>query len=277
MAEKAKIVEDALEGYLSLSGAPERLREAMRYSVFSGGKRFRPILVIATAESIGSKAKDVLPTACGIELIHTYSLIHDDLPAMDDDDVRRGKLTCHKAFDEATAILAGDALLTLGLELVARQAEVGTPPGIVLEVLKMVAEAAGAAGMVGGQMMDIEYMDKQRVNPAILDYIHAHKTGALIRCCVASACILCEADTETTQNLIRYGEALGLAFQVVDDILDAESGKRENASYPAVYGIEESKNVARALRDIAHDNISFLGENGWVLRELADFVVSRKI
>jgi geranylgeranyl diphosphate synthase type II len=226
----------------------------MRYSVFAGGKRLRPVLVIAGAEAVGGTAERVMPTACALEMIHTYSLVHDDLPAMDNDDFRRGVPTNHKVFGEAIAILAGDALLTLAFRLVAdnaRTADLGAIQAVVADV----AEAAGHAGMVAGQVADLEAEGRQ-VGAATLDYIHVHKTGALIRTSLRVGAMLCGATAEQVRALSVAGANLGLAFQIVDDILDVvasseELGKtagkdqiQQKATFPAIHGIEASRGRA---------------------------------
>jgi len=268
------------------TAAPPRIHEAMRYSVLAPGKRLRPILVIAGAEAVGGHAEAVLDTACALELIHAYSLIHDDLPAMDDDDYRRGRLTNHKVFGEAMAILAGDALLTLAFRLVAENAA-RVAPGAVGMVVAEVADAAGTDGMVGGQVVDIESEGKV-ISGEMLDYIHLHKTAALIRVALRVGAVLAGGREEVVDAISRAGEALGLAFQIVDDILDvegnlAELGKtagsderKQKATYPSLHGLPASKARARDLIEETKRLLVPLGPAAEPIRALADFVLERR-
>jgi len=265
---------------------PARVHEAMRYSVLAPGKRLRPILVIAGAEAAGGRAADVLDTACALELIHAYSLIHDDLPAMDDDDYRRGRLTNHKVFGEAMAILAGDALLTLAFRLIAQNAARVAPAAVGLVVAE-VADAAGTDGMVGGQVVDIESEGKV-ISGEMLDYIHLHKTAALIRVALRVGAVLAGGREEVVDAISRAGEALGLAFQIVDDILDvegnlAELGKtagsderKQKATYPSLHGLPASKARARDLIEETKRLLTPLGPAAEPIRVLADFVLERR-
>lgn len=287
LRERARLVDDALERYLPHEEMrPQVLHRAMRYSTLSGGKRLRPVLVIAGAEAVGGKAETVLPTACGIELIHTFSLIHDDLPAIDNDTLRRGRPTCHVQFGEAVAILAGDALFATAFELIARNVETA-PAERVVQVLHVIAEASGTRGMVGGQMVDIESEGKQ-VDAETLEYIHRHKTAALIRASVVSGAVLAGAEQWQVDALSRYGELTGLAFQIADDLLnvtgdprktgkavgtDAERGK---ATYPALFGIEASRERAYQLVQQAVDALQPFGEKAEPLRAIAYLVVERE-
>ncbi len=288
LAERRRLVDEALERYLPAEDAePATLHRAMRYSVLAGGKRLRPILVVAGAEAVGAAARQVLPTACALELIHTYSLIHDDLPAMDDDDYRRGRLTSHKVFGEAMAILAGDALLTLAFELIARNAAVTADGRLACEVIADVARAAGSQGMVGGQVADLESEGKA-ISAAALDYIHLHKTAALIRASLRAGAMLGGAPPAALAAITAAGERLGLAFQIVDDILDvegtlAELGKtagsdqrKRKATYPALHGLEASRRRARALIEEAKAALAPLGPAAAPISGLADFVYERK-
>lgn len=287
LRERARLVDDALERYLPREETrPQVLHRAMRYSTLSGGKRLRPVLVIAGAEAVGGKAETVLPTACGIEMIHTFSLIHDDLPAIDNDALRRGRPTCHVQFGEAVAILAGDALFATAFELIARNVETA-PAERVVRVLHVIAEASGTRGMVGGQMVDIESEGKQ-VDAETLEYIHRHKTAALIRASVVSGAILAGAEQWQVDILSRYGELTGLAFQIADDLLnvtgdprktgkavgtDAERGK---ATYPALFGIEASRERAYQLVQEAVQALQPFGERAKPLRAIAYLVVERE-
>jgi geranylgeranyl diphosphate synthase type II len=285
---RREAVEDALGRALPPEEAyPPSIHRAMRYSVFAGGKRLRPILVIAGAEAAGGRMEDVLPTACAFELLHTYSLIHDDLPAMDDDDYRRGRLTSHRVFGEAIAILAGDALLTHALGLVGENFARGTVPAAACpRVLVEIAAAAGTAGMIGGQVVDIE-SEGRSVSPQTLEYIHTHKTGALIRAALRVGALLAGAHDATLQALTGYGERLGLAFQIVDDILDVEGtletlGKtagsdrrKKKVTYPDFHGIAASRARAEALCREGREALAPLGEAGGVLASLADFILHR--
>mgnify|MGYP003575035467 CR=1 FL=1 len=286
MKERLAAVDAALDVFLPPeTQRPETLHKAMRYSVFAGGKRLRPILVMAGAEAVGGSAEQVMPTACAMELIHTYSLVHDDLPAMDNDDFRRGVPTNHKVFGEATAILAGDALLTLAFRLVADNVRQTNPSA--LEVVVDIADAAGHDGMVAGQVADLEAEGRQ-VGAETVDYIHAHKTGALIRTSLRVGARLCGATAEQVHTLSVAGADLGLAFQIVDDILDVvasseELGKtagkdqiQQKATYPAIHGLEASRARARALIDEADAALAALGPRAQPIRALGRFILERK-
>lgn len=277
-------VDEALERYLPSVDAspgapcPARLAEAMRYSTLAGGKRLRPVLCLLAAEACGGDPEAALPAACALELVHTYSLIHDDLPAMDDDDLRRGRPTCHKAFDEATAVLAGDGLLTLAFELVARH--VG-PAEAAAACVRELAAAAGPEGMVGGQMADLQAEGRTDGTVEALEAIHRRKTGALLRAPLRMGAIIAGAPPEWVEALDGYGRAVGLGFQVVDDLLDvtgdeAKLGKRVNKdsglgkwTYPAFLGVEASRAKARQLADEAVAALAPLGGRAAVLRALA--------
>jgi geranylgeranyl diphosphate synthase, type II len=288
-AERRRAVDEALDRYLPAATTPPPVvHEAMRYSVFAGGKRLRPILVIAGAEAVGGQMDDVMPTACCFELIHTYSLVHDDLPAMDDDDYRRGRLTNHKVYGEAMAVLAGDALLTHALGLIAVNFGLGkAAPEVFPRVLAEITGAAGTDGMVGGQVVDIQSEGKS-VPPETLDYIHTRKTAALIRGALRSGALLAGAAEPALAGLTAYGNCIGLSFQIVDDILDVEgsletlgktAGKdqqQQKATYPALHGLPASKARAAALTRDAHAALAPFGPSVEPLHALADFIVNRK-
>ncbi|MBI5559770.1 MAG: polyprenyl synthetase family protein [Deltaproteobacteria bacterium] len=286
LSEKSELVNRTLERLLpEPEGYAKNLAGAMRYSVFAGGKRIRPAMVLASTEACGGKVEDAIMAACAFECIHTYSLIHDDLPAMDNDDIRRGKPTCHKAFGEAVAILAGDALLTLAFEAAADS------PGVKMErLLKVVAElarAAGYAGMIGGQVMDMESEGVDVAFP-VLESIHIHKTGALITSAVRCGAIIAGAKKGELEKLTGYGEAVGLSFQIADDILNVEGreeklGKpvrsdkrREKAAYPALVGVVESKRLAEELLRKSLCAIEGFDEKAEPLRAIARFIVERR-
>ena len=265
--------------------APHSIHEAMRYSVFAGGKRIRPILCLEAARIFEANVSAVFYSACAIEFIHTYSLIHDDLPALDNDDLRRGKPTCHKKFGEAVAILAGDALLTLAFETLACAP---TAPDRRVAMTREIAGAAGTVnGMVGGQVADLEAEGKQ-VGPEMLEYIHRSKTAALIRASVTSGALCAGASADDVNRLRGFGETIGWAFQVVDDILDVEessaalgktAGKdiaQQKATYPAVFGLERSHKFAKELADKALGDLKHFGERGDRLRAITEFLVIRR-
>jgi geranylgeranyl diphosphate synthase type II len=288
LTERRQLVDEALAACLPPEDAPpSSVHRAMRYSVMAGGKRLRPILVIAGAEAVGGKAATVMPTACALELIHTYSLIHDDLPAMDDDDYRRGRLTSHKVFGEAIAILAGDALLTHAFRLIAENAARVSDPAVIREVILEVTDAAGTGGMVGGQVVDIESEGKA-VTAETLEYIHLHKTAALIRASLRVGAMLGGARPADVAAIGEAGESLGLAFQIVDDILDvegtlAELGKsagsderKQKATYPALHGIEASRGQARTQIARAKERLATLGPGAVPLGALADYILERR-
>jgi len=279
-------VDAALERLLPPESAlPASIHQAMRYSVFAGGKRIRPILCLETARIFAPEIAAALHPACAIEMIHTYSLIHDDLPALDNDDLRRGKPTCHKKFGEATAILAGDALLTLAFETIG-----ATPiePARCVAIVKEVAGAAGTVnGMVGGQVADLE-AEGRRVAPEMLEYIHKSKTAALIRASVTAGALSAGASAEAVARLRRFGEAIGWAFQVTDDILDVEessaalgktAGKdiaQQKATYPAIHGLQRSHEIAHQLANKAVAELAPYGERAGRLRQVAEFLVIRR-
>jgi len=264
---------------------PQTLHRAMHYSLFAGGKRIRPVLVLAAAEAVGFEASAALNTACAFECLHTYSLIHDDLPAIDNDDLRRGRPTCHKAFGEAAAILAGDALLTAAFGMIAGT---GTRnKSAVLAVIAELSKAAGSIGMIGGQMVDIESEGMDIPFP-VLEYIHIHKTGELILAAVRSGAILGGASKKELSALSKYGRSIGLAFQIADDILDVEGSaaemgkntggdeKKGKATYPAIIGLDESRTRATELVDLALSSLEAFDEKAEPLRAIARYIVARR-
>ncbi|HVP58296.1 MAG TPA: farnesyl diphosphate synthase [bacterium] len=287
MEARRALVDQALERYLPAENTyPENLSQAMRYSVMSGGKRFRPILCIASFEACAGEGDAVVPIACAIELVHTYSLIHDDLPCMDDDDLRRGRPTSHKVFGEAVAVLAGDALLSFAVELVMREGPRLVPPERIVRIVGDLFKAAGPEGMVAGQVVDMASEGKA-ADAETVGFIHRHKTGALIASAARCGAIAAGAIESVIERLSTYGARVGLAFQIVDDVLDVEgkfgglkaaSGldqKKQKMTYPVVFGLEESKAVAARLVREAKDAIAPLGQAGLPLQLLADLVVNR--
>jgi geranylgeranyl diphosphate synthase type II len=280
------VVEAALQELLPPEHAlPTSIHRAMRYSVFAGGKRVRPILCMEAARMFSAEQAGPVHVGCALEFIHTYSLIHDDLPALDNDDLRRGKPTNHKVFGEAIAILAGDALLTLAFQTLALAP---VDPQRRLTILAMVAEAAGTdRGMIGGQVADIEAEGKSS-DKAMLEYIHRAKTAALIRASIVAGAIAAGAERTDVTRLLNFGENIGWAFQVVDDILDVEessaalgktAGKdqaQKKATYPALHGLEVSRDIAADLEAKALKELDFYGERGIRMRQLAQFLVARR-
>ncbi|SJZ85508.1 polyprenyl synthetase family protein [Selenihalanaerobacter shriftii] len=285
---KADIINEALTIYLpAKEEKPKALHQAMGYSVLAGGKRLRPVLTLMVANLLfKKKEEEVLPAAIAIELIHNYSLIHDDLPCMDDDDYRRGKLTNHKVFGEGIAVLAGDALLTYAFELIT-QLEGDFTPKQVIKVTKEVAKGAGHQGMIGGQGADI-VAEGETVSEDELEYIHNHKTGALLKTAVRVGAILGGANNEELTALTTYAHNIGLSFQIIDDILDIvgdeeKLGKdvgsdidRDKATFPAIYGLEESKRMAKDKIQEAKKILSIFGDDAEPLIELADYIVDRE-
>jgi geranylgeranyl diphosphate synthase type II len=282
-------VNRSLEGYLPKSRGPAfRVAEAMHYSLFAGGKRLRPILCLAGAEAVGGDVSEAMPVACALEMIHTYSLIHDDLPAMDDDDLRRGQATCHKKFDEATAILAGDGLLTEAFRIIADAApRFSGREAILLEVLQLVAQAAGYQGMVGGQMLDL-MAEGRKITHKELETVHRMKTGALLTAAVRSGALVGGGSRQEVTQLTDYGEKFGLAFQITDDILDVEGdatemgkavgadAKRQKATYPSLLGQDAAKTWARKIVESAVADLTPLGERAAPLQELARYLLVRR-
>jgi geranylgeranyl diphosphate synthase, type II len=278
-------VEAALDCALPLI-YPEKIYESMRYSLLAGGKRLRPILCLATCELVGGTVEMAMPTACALEMIHTMSLIHDDLPAMDNDDYRRGKLTNHKIYGEDIAILAGDGLLAYAFEHVATQTQ-NVPAHRIVQVIARLGRAVGASGLVGGQVVDLESEGVSDVQEETLTFIHTHKTGALLEACVVSGGILAGATEEEIERLSRYAQNIGLAFQIIDDILDITATQEElgktagkdllakKATYPSLWGLEASKAKAQELVETAKAQLESYGEKAQPLVAIADFITTR--
>jgi geranylgeranyl diphosphate synthase type II len=288
LAERVNRIDAALTRYLPpVDTMPMRLHEAMHYSIFAGGKRIRPVLAIAACEAVGGEMDGILPAACALEMIHAYSLIHDDLPAMDDDDYRRGRLTNHKVYGEATAILAGDALLTDAFALLSGSGgQRNLSADTRLRMLQVLARAAGSAGMVGGQAADMDAEGKI-IDLATVQFIHTRKTGALILASVQVGALAGGADEKELAAITRYGEAAGLAFQIADDILDVvgdqavlgkDIGKdqaRGKATYPSLIGIEQSRQRASELRDLALEALLQMDDRAEPLRAIVRFIIDR--
>jgi len=290
MREDQRLVEEALERLLpGANMPPTAIHEAMRYSVFAGGKRFRPILLMESCRVVGGEVEKAIPAAAAMEMIHTYSLIHDDLPCMDDASLRRGKPTCHTRFGEAIATLAGDGLLTLAFEVLAcEQTRVGIPAEVALEVTSLIAHAAGVAGMVGGQVLDIQHTgNATTVTREELFAMHHLKTGALIEASVTAGALIGGATPTQRESLARFGRNIGLAFQIADDLLDVEGavtslGKdiaadaaQDKVTFPAVFGITSSRQMAADSLQLALEALQGFGEEAEYLRSLARFVVAR--
>lgn len=290
LQEKATLVEQSLQELLPAEGFyPPIIHQAMRYSIFAGGKRLRPILCLAAAEAVGKASEPLLPVACALEMLHTYSLIHDDLPAMDDDDYRRGKLTNHKVYGEGMAVLAGDALLTYAFEVLARYSKQNRNQGTALQVLEEIAVAVGTEGMIGGQVVDLESEGKNITKQEeALSYIHTHKTGALFRTSLRAGALLAEAGEEELAGLTLYAEKFGLAFQITDDLLDV-IGKQEilgkpigsdaykkKITYPAIYGLEKSQCLAKEAIEDAVQALEKLPGNTEPLRLLVRYLEQRE-
>lgn len=289
LAEQKQKVDSALSECLPAPvGLEKRVIEAARYSLFAGGKRLRPILCLAAAEVVGGSPEAVMPAACALEMIHTYSLIHDDLPAMDDDDFRRGQPTNHKVFGDAIAILAGDTLLTEAFGLIAGAQQNGRiPPGKVLDVIGIVVKASGYRGMIGGQVVDLE-CETRVVDLATVEYMHIHKTGALISASLEVGAILGGGTRDQVSSLVNYGHHLGLAFQITDDLLDIEGdahlmGKQTGSdaannkkTYPALLGLAASKEAARRHVEEASQALDAFDGKAEPLRAIARYLLVRK-
>jgi geranylgeranyl diphosphate synthase type II len=287
LAEQVRLVDAALDRLTPPETThPATIHRAMRYSLFAGGKRIRPILCLQSAVAISDNAPAALDAGCAMEMIHTYSLIHDDLPALDNDDFRRGKPTCHKVFGEAMAVLAGDALFTLAMQTLVRITSL--PDAAKIRLIDELAFAGGTVeGMIGGQVTDLEG-ERQTPTPELLACIHRAKTGALLRASVRMGGICAGGDTAQIEALSRYGDHVGLAFQIVDDILDVEesseglgktAGKdaaQGKITFPAVYGIEDSRRMAKEQCSQAHKALEPFGGRAGRLHEIADLIVDRK-
>jgi geranylgeranyl diphosphate synthase, type II len=284
--QRREKVESALNASITVI-YPEKIYEAMRYSLMAGGKRLRPILCLATCELTGGTLEMAMPTACALEMIHTMSLIHDDLPAMDNDDYRRGKLTNHKVFGDDIAILAGDGLLAYAFEYVAVHTQ-GVPAERLLKVVARLGHAVAATGLVGGQVVDLDSEGESDITLEKLNFIHTHKTGALLEASVVSGAELASADSTTLQQLTRYANNIGLAFQIIDDVLDItatyeELGKTagkdlqaQKATYPSLWGIDESRRQAQRLVQEAQAILADFGGKALPLMAIADYITERK-
>ena len=286
LVARQKEVDRALDRFLpKASTRPATIHKAMRYSLFAGGKRLRPILCLAAAEACGGKIGTALPLACAVECIHTYSLIHDDLPSMDNDDFRRGRPTCHKIFGDGIAVLAGDALLTIAFEIVSRAKPTSRYTMPIL--LREIAVAAGSQKLIAGQVSDLE-AEGHKTDRAQLRYIHKNKTAAILTTTVRLGAMSANADAKKLGAITKFGRALGLAFQIIDDILDVtqtseklgkSAGKdvaAKKATYPAVIGLDESRSEARRLTRQAHNALSIFGEKGEALHALANYLLERE-
>jgi len=285
LKQQKLIVEQALDRSIAIA-RPEKIYEAMRYSLLAGGKRLRPILCLATCELMGGTAAMAMPTACALEMIHTMSLIHDDLPAMDNDDFRRGKPTNHKVYGDDIAILAGDGLLAYAFEFVATQTKNVAPENII-RVVASLGRTVGAAGLVGGQVLDLESEGKTDITAETLSFIHTHKTGALLEASVVTGATIADANADDIARLSQYAQNIGLAFQIIDDILDITAtdeqlGKTagkdlqaQKATYPSLWGLEKSRLKAQELVDSAIEQLSIYGEKAEPLRAVANYIVTR--
>jgi geranylgeranyl diphosphate synthase type II len=288
LKEKRKLIDSYLESYFSITSEPFVLHEAMRYSLFAGGKRIRPILALASYEACGGNPKDIVPYATALELIHTYSLIHDDLPSMDNDDLRRGKPTNHKVFGEAMAILAGDALLTEAFLMLSNNPHSSSLQlSDLIKIIREVSLASGVHGMVGGQALDI-FSENIEPNKDTLNFIHLHKTAALITASVRMGAILANIKEKKLKALTEYGTGIGLAFQIIDDILDIEGNaeelgktagsdiKMKKMTYPALCGTEKSRQKAKDLIADAIDSLKILSSEADQLRKIARYLLKRR-
>ena len=288
LSSRKQLVEEALEKiFPATSGLQKTVVEAARYSLFAGGKRLRPILCMAASEAVGGDVKTVLPAACALEMIHTYSLIHDDLPAMDNDDFRRGVPTNHKVYGEAVAILAGDALLTEAFEYFTQRADTRVSPDKAIEVIRIAVKAAGYRGMIGGQVIDLE-CENQKVSLTTVEYMHIHKTGALLSASLEIGAVLGGGSPEQTKALKNYGHHFGLAFQITDDLLDVEGDKalmgktpgsdaaKKKMTYPALLGVADSRKAAKEHVESALEALVGFDAEAEPLRAVARYLLVRR-
>ncbi|NYF24625.1 polyprenyl synthetase family protein [Sporosarcina sp. JAI121] len=285
ITEKIPVIDDRLNSMLAASNVSESLKSSMTYSINAGGKRIRPLLVLATLEDLGALTEDALTVACAVELVHTYSLIHDDLPCMDDDDFRRGKPTNHIVYGEAVAVLAGDALQALAFGSLTHLQE--TSALDALRIIRLLADASGATGMVGGQVLDIEGETK-KLSLSELETVHINKTGALLSFCIEAGAILAGLDEEKSAELKRFAYNIGLAFQIQDDILDITSTTEElgktvgsdatsdKSTYPSLLGLEGAVERLEEHHQFAKESIAFLEAEHPMLGLFADYIVNRK-
>lgn len=287
LQRKTEIDNNICDYFKDKSGLQKTVIEAMEYSIKAGGKRLRPVLLLEVCEMLGGNTKDAMPFALAMEMIHTYSLIHDDLPAMDDDDYRRGKLTNHKVYGEGIAVLAGDGLLNLAFETMIEK--VDQNPHLFdrgIKAMKIISKASGINGMIGGQVVDLECEGK-KIDAETLDFIHDHKTSAMIEAAINAGAVLGEATESQYNELQNYGRCIGLAFQIVDDILDVigdekKLGKKvgsdldnEKSTYPSLYGIEESKKIASKLIEKGLESLEVFDDKAKFLRGLAKYLEVR--
>lgn len=283
--EKIPVIDQLLNKFMEETVAPDLLKSSMAYSVNAGGKRIRSLLVLATLEDLGVTSEDALTVACAVEFIHTYSLIHDDLPCMDDDDFRRGKLTNHKVYGDAVAVLAGDALQALAFEVLTNLPN--TPASHVISLVQLLAKASGASGMVGGQVLDIEG-EKKPLTIAQLEEVHLNKTGALLSFCIEAGALLADLDEEKTKQILMYARHIGLAFQIQDDILDItatteELGKNagsdessDKSTYPSLLTLDGAKQRLDDHHRLALSSLGFLNDEHSLLALFADYIIKRK-
>lgn len=290
LQQKVALIDEALEGILPPKNVyPGLIHESMSYSIFAGGKRLRPVLCLASAEALGNNSGTLLPVACALEMIHTYSLIHDDLPAMDNDDYRRGKLTNHKVYGDGIAVLAGDGLLTYAFEALASfgMSTSFEKRSSVLRIIKEIAEASGTRGMIGGQTVDLQSEGKE-IDAKTLEYIHTHKTGALFKAAIRTGAILSDASEEQLAALTQYAESFGLAFQITDDLLDITGDEQkigkpvgsdirnQKATYPSIYGLERSRQMAEENIRSAVTSLIKLPGRTQPLKLLVEYLLKRE-
>lgn len=288
LEEYISLVNEYLDRYVAEKELPEKsVYTSMRYSLLAGGKRLRPVLALAVCDMLGGRREEVLPFACAVEMIHTYSLIHDDLPAMDNDDYRRGRLTNHKVYGEALAILAGDGLLNLAFEVMLESIlKSKENQELKVRAAAVIAKASGVEGMIAGQVIDLESENK-KIAAEILDRMHRHKTGALIKAPVVSAAVLCGAGGDSISKLECFAQNLGLAFQIKDDILDVEGSleklgkktgsdaQKDKSTYVSLYGLEKSKEMLNEITEEAVMSLKDFGEKAVFLEKLAKYLVNR--